>query len=65
MKEYEEIAKGDADDCKKLCEAAGLSEEWKAEDGENFEAVVERAAEILGSRRPKSSGLRFFEGGAR
>ncbi len=55
MKGYEEIAKRmqeaqewDADDCKELCEAAGLSEEWEAADGENFEAVVEQAAEILG-----------------
>lgn len=55
MKGYKEIAKRmqearewDADDCKELCEAAGLSKEWEEADGENFEAVVEQAAEILG-----------------
>lgn len=31
-----------------LCEMAGLSEEWNAADGENFETVAYKAAEILG-----------------
>ena len=31
-----------------LCEIAGLAEEWKNSDGENFEDVAYKAAEILG-----------------
>lgn len=31
-----------------LCELAGLSEEWKSADGETFEAVAYKAADILG-----------------
>ena len=31
-----------------LCEIAGLEEEWNNSDGENFEDVVYKAAEILG-----------------
>lgn len=31
-----------------LCELAGLSEEWKNADGETFEAVAYKAADILG-----------------
>lgn len=34
--------------CAKLCEYAGLSEEYANADGETFEAVVYRAADILG-----------------
>ena len=30
-----------------LCELAGLEEEWDNSDGENFEDVVYKAAEIL------------------
>ena len=30
-----------------LCEIAGLKEEWNNSDGENFEDVVYKAAEIL------------------
>ena len=37
-----------ADDLKKLCEYAGLSHEWEQADGENFETVAQRAADILG-----------------
>jgi hypothetical protein len=37
-----------ADDCAELCELAGLDEEWEEADGETFESVVYRAAEILG-----------------
>ena len=36
-----------ADDCSDLCELAGLEKEWEEADGESFEAVVYRAAEIL------------------
>ena len=36
------------DDCAGLCELAGLDEEWEEADGETFESVVYRAAEILG-----------------
>ena len=31
-----------------LCEIAGLEEEWANSDGENFEDVAYKAAEILG-----------------
>ena len=31
-----------------LCEIAGLKEEWFNPDGETFESVVDKAAEILG-----------------
>ena len=55
MREYEEVAKRireaqewDENDCRDLCELAGLSDEWEAADGEHFEAVVEKAADILG-----------------
>lgn len=36
------------DDCRDLFELAGLEEEWKNADGETFESVVYRAADILG-----------------
>jgi hypothetical protein len=35
-------------DCQKLCELAGMLEEWNAADGETFETVVYNAAEKLG-----------------
>lgn len=38
----------DADLCRELCEAAGMEVEWDAADGDNFEAVLEAAAEKLG-----------------
>ena len=51
MKKYEaeQIANRiwNADDCSDLCELAGLEKEWEEADGESFEAVVYRAAEIL------------------
>ena len=31
-----------------LCEIAGLKEEWSNSDGENFEDIAYKAAEILG-----------------
>nr|DAK60104.1 MAG TPA: hypothetical protein [Caudoviricetes sp.] len=34
--------------CEELCEAAGMEDEWNTADGDNFEAVVEAAAEKLG-----------------
>ena len=30
-----------------LCDRAGIFDEWKNADGENFESVVYKAAEIL------------------
>lgn len=36
-----------ADDCRDLCELAGLGKEWEEADGETFESVVFKAAEIL------------------
>lgn len=35
------------DDCRELCDMAGIIEEWEQADGETFEQVVEKAAEIL------------------
>lgn len=35
------------DECKRLCEMAGLSEEWENADGETFEGVLDRAADKL------------------
>jgi hypothetical protein len=34
--------------CEQLCIRAGLADEWDAADGENFESVVEKAADELG-----------------
>ena len=34
--------------CEELCKLAGLGDEWEEADGETFELVVEKAAEILG-----------------
>lgn len=36
------------EDCKALCKLAGLEEEWEKADGDSFEAVVQKAAEMLG-----------------
>ena len=36
------------DELKALCEAAGMADEYKAADGDNFEAVIYKAAERLG-----------------
>lgn len=38
----------DNDLLSELCEAAGMTEEWNAADGETFEAVAYKAAEKLG-----------------
>ena len=37
-----------AEDLEKLCEMAGIEDEWDAADGETFERVAYKAAEILG-----------------
>ena len=47
----ENLRKGDQWDMdllKELCEIAGLSDDWKDADGETFEHVAYKAAEILG-----------------
>ena len=36
------------EDCRRLCELAEIEDEWDAADGETFEQVVFKAAEILG-----------------
>ena len=33
--------------CEALCELAGMADEWKEADGESFEQVLYKAAEIL------------------
>lgn len=38
----------DGDQLEKLCEYAGLSEEWAEADGDTFEQIAYKAAEILG-----------------
>jgi hypothetical protein len=38
----------DGDACRELCDLAGLVDEWDAADGETFEGVVYKAANILG-----------------
>lgn len=35
------------DDCRELCDMAGIIEEWEQADGETFESVVYKAADIL------------------
>lgn len=41
-------AEWDNDLCAELCEAAGMEAEWESADADNFESVVEAAAEKLG-----------------
>ena len=36
------------DELRTLCESAGMADEYKAADGDNFEAVIYKAAERLG-----------------
>ena len=55
MKTYEEIAariraseEWNEEDIKALCEAADMTEEYEAADGDTFETVVFAAAEKLG-----------------
>ena len=54
--EHEEIAvanriyfsdEWDPEDCRRLCELAEIEDEWEAADGETFEQVVFKAAELL------------------
>lgn len=45
-KKIDSAQEWDLDDCKALCEAVGMGDEWEAADGETFEAVVEKAVEI-------------------
>lgn len=35
------------EDCRRLCELAGIEDEWDAADSETFEQVVFKAAELL------------------
>jgi hypothetical protein len=35
------------EDCRRLCELAEIEDEWDAADGETFEQVVFKAAELL------------------
>ena len=37
----------DPEDCRRLCELAEIEDEWDAADGETFEQVVFKAAELL------------------
>lgn len=44
-KKIDDAQEWDMDDCKALCEALDMGDEWEAADGETFEAVVEKAVE--------------------
>lgn len=55
MREAEKIARQirnsdiwDESLLKKLCELAGMTNEWKAANGDTFEVVANKAAEKLG-----------------
>lgn len=45
-KKIDNAQEWDMDDCKALCEALNMGDEWEAADGETFEAVAEKAIEI-------------------
>ena len=45
-KKIDNAQEWDLDDCKALCEALDMVDEWEAADGETFEAVVEKAVAI-------------------
>lgn len=45
-KKIDNAQEWDLDDCKTLCEALDMGDEWEAADGETFEAVVEKAVDI-------------------
>lgn len=47
-KEIREMDTWDMDLLEELCEAAGMSDEWKAADGDTFESVAYEAADKLG-----------------
>lgn len=38
----------DHDLCTELCELAGLEDEWEAADGDTFESILYKAADVLG-----------------
>lgn len=45
-KKIDNAREWDLDDCKTLCEALDMGDEWEAADGETFEAVAEKAVGI-------------------
>lgn len=45
-KKIDSAQEWDMDDCKALCEALDMGDEWEAADGETFEAVVEKAVDV-------------------
>lgn len=46
-KKIDNAQEWDPDDCKALCEALDMSDEWEAADGETFEAVMDKALAIV------------------
>ena len=51
MKDYRRCeidGEWDMDMCRELCEDAGMLDEWLNADGESFEQVIYKAAEVLG-----------------
>ena len=47
-KEIRESGEWQMDKCRELCVLAGMENEWDKADGETFEKVVTKAADILG-----------------
>lgn len=45
-KKIDDAQEWNLDDCKALCEALDMGDEWDAAEGDSFEAVVEKAIEI-------------------
>lgn len=46
-KRIQESEEWNEDDCRRLCQLAGLEDEWDAAGGEDFADVLDRAAEAL------------------
>lgn len=44
-KKIDSAQEWDMDDCKALCEALDMGDEWEAADGDTFESVIEKAVE--------------------
>lgn len=44
-KKIDNAQEWDMDDCKALCEALDMGDEWEAADGDTFESVIEKAVE--------------------
>lgn len=45
-KKIDDAQEWDMDDCRALCEALDMGDEWEAADGDTFESVIEKAIDI-------------------